>query len=169
MTDDALEELVRQGERLIDKQVDWLPEGDDKAEHFLFVASLDLSGVIPLIVFAFRQGPNAADRRFWVSLAAATAFLVGPFVEFLRAYTGVRRAPGLGVGWDPSRLREAAAEGDDLDDVHRSTLRGIEAWYRDLERQQSRDALHRRRGVVLLLLSGSSISGAFLYLGWVVL
>lgn len=165
MTRPSLAELVRQGERLLDAQIESTARQDQKSATLMGLATTILAGAAAIAGLVAPEGIGHWIWPFAALLGVGLACSTVSFACFLRAYTGSRKDESeIAVGWDPDQLNAAAREGDALDDVHRSTLLGISTWFKLNRHFLERGAYLRRRGNFWLAVGSAAIGASFLYI-----
>jgi hypothetical protein len=169
--EDPLGELVRQGENVIASQIRVMDGQDSKIRHLLtlsggvLVVAVATSGLVagrPLGPFfgLFEIGVFGFLIPVTISFGASfTAFLL-----FANAYNGTKRQPYKSkTGWNPEVLVQAAEEGDELKEIHRSTIHGIREWFLANQKIIEHSTRSRSWGMKLLFVSGASLAVSLIY------
>lgn len=167
---EALEELVRQGERQIDAQIRAHRNHESKSERLLIttvtlMAGGPALGGLALQVQSHGGGIGKPEILSFLVLLCGALICAGiAFHYVMKAYLGTRGNPiTLDEGWDPDVLREVSHEDRTAREVHLGTLTGIPNWFEYNKKTFRRIGPHRRTGLNWLV--GSAFLFAVSFLG----
>lgn len=162
----ALAELVRQGERVLDHQVQQSDTQDEKSRQVLAL----VAGLLAAAAAGsgFLAGVPEVDAGWLLAplVVLVTAMLACAARAFHLAASAYLGRPGedkLVVGWGAKPLRQAGEEGDALADVHLSTLAGMESWIQANLASQTRSKALRLRSYWWLFAAGACLVAASMY------
>lgn len=161
-----LEELVRQGERVLDFQIRSAEEHNKKSEQGITVAIVVIAASTGLANLAL--GDRALDGSFLavVVLLVLALFFAGAAAWFFAAsYVGLGNSKNTyTIGWSASVLQQTGAdERYGVEDVHAATLTGFARWIPRNNATLMGSARKKAHGARFLLASAFTVGVAFLY------
>lgn len=159
--DELLREMLREAERVLDRQFRMMEEHDDKTEQAIALGVATLGGGVALATFA-RAGTAPLAMGFVVFGAALNLLAL---LWLLEAYVGLSRKESLRMG---PNLRWLAAKANDrtwsLEDHLLTLIKDVPAhWDANLAALRA-VAGRRRSGLLMLLVSMSSYAMGTLYI-----
>lgn len=159
-----LEELGRQGEKVIDAQVRASEEGDEKSKQVLAVALLVIAGGAASAQLVVTNDSDA-DMTFLVLLVGALACAGASFWHVARGYIGTgEQAVKFRIGWDTKELAQIAKNTHySYAEVLEAGAEAVDAWASHNARLLTRLVTQRIAGVVWLFGAGMLLGLAFLY------
>lgn len=160
----ALQEMVRQAERVIDHQMRVWEQLDTKAEQMMRLSLLILAGAVTLATFFLQDSTVALDRVFLAVFVGAGLFVVVAILFFVASYTGFREDRRFRVGPSPAWLQRRAHYVGRSPMEHRMASLAAYREYFDANRGGIDLALRsRKRGLIFLVAGILLFVGAFVY------
>jgi hypothetical protein len=159
-----LAELVRQGERLLDRQLDLAAGQDEKSKQMLGTSMAVATALLAAFGLTWRPLPLGVQLAAIAGLACGLLLLLRALFSFSNAYLGPAGRPHrMGMGWNPNALLDESAQGEDVEGVHRATLVGLRKWVRHNEQVMERLGKMRRRALNDLTLATCCLVAVLIY------
>jgi hypothetical protein len=168
----ALLELVRQGERVIDHQVQQSDVQDEKSRQLITL----VTGLLAAAAVGSGWLARLPELDLGWLLLPFVALVVGgvlcsavAFRLSTDAYLGARGGNKLLVGWGGSQLKDAALADDAHANVLKSTLMGMKDWTEANVKSQEAAKAKRVGSFRWLFAAGACLVVAYLYAAILVL